>query len=441
MRTPTSPTGHRSISSRPARPSSRCRRSHFCAVEQTRAEVDRRRPQLEAYQKLCADLGADPADEAIAWLLANPVVTSPIIGPRSVRLDGALRALEVSMPSDVLAKLDEIFRARGARLPKRGRGEPLDMRSATLGTSGPEISRVGIGTWQASGSGPWGSGPRSDDHAAIAAIRRAVERGVTWIDTAASYGLGHSEDVVRRALEPWQIGSEVLVFTKCGHPWDPPDRIRTDLAPDSIRRECEGSLRRLGVERIDLYQFHHADPTTPVEESWSTMAELVAEGKVRWAGVSNFDVELLERCEAIVHVDSVQPELNLLRREALREVIPWCRVHGTGVIAYSPLATGVLSGSYDRDRLLELRDDDWRRAHAEGILELVRRCGLIAGRLAVDATALLVAWTLSRDGVTSAICGARSQAHVDGWVGAADLDVPSEALAEIESIVDELGPV
>jgi aryl-alcohol dehydrogenase-like predicted oxidoreductase len=232
------------------------------------------------------------------------------------------------------------------------------VKSAILGTSGPEITRVGFGAWQASGTGPWGSGPRSDDDAAIAAIRRAIERGVSWVDTAASYGLGHSEDVVRRALEPWRIGDEVLVFTKCGHPWDPPDGIRTDLAPDSIRRECEGSLRRLGVERIDLYQFHHADRATPVEESWAMMAGLVREGKVRWAGVPNFDVPLLERCEAIAHVDSVQPELNLLRRDALGDVIPWCRDHGAGVIVYSPLATGALAGVYDRAGLLELPDDD-----------------------------------------------------------------------------------
>jgi aryl-alcohol dehydrogenase-like predicted oxidoreductase len=263
-----------------------------------------------------------------------------------------------------------------------------------------------MGGWQAGGRGAWGAGPRGDDDAAIAAIRRAVERGVTWVDTAASYGLGHSEDVVRRALEPWCIGDEVFVFTKCGHPWDPPDRIRTDLAPASIRRECEGSLRRLGVERIDLYQFHHADPSTPVEESWATMADLVREGKVRWAGVSNFDVELLDRCQAIARVESVQPELNLLRRGALDDVIPWCRDRAVAALAYSPTASG----------------------------ELVGRLRGIADRVNVHPAALAVAWTLTRPGVTGVICGARSPAHVDGWVGAADLEVPLETLAELESI-------
>jgi aryl-alcohol dehydrogenase-like predicted oxidoreductase len=311
------------------------------------------------------------------------------------------------------------------------------MRTATLGRSGPTISRLGIGAWQASGSGPWGSGPRSDDRAAVAAIRQAVECGVTWVDTAASYGLGHSEEVVRRALAPWKVGEEVFVFTKCAHPWDPPDRIRTDLRPVSIRRECEGSLRRLGVERIDLLQFHHPDSTTPIEESWATAAELRREGKVRWAGVSNFDVALLERCEAIDHVDSVQPQLNLMRRDALREVIPWCRQNGSGVIVYSPLASGILAGSYDLGRLLELPEDDWRRVGADRILEHVRELRSIAKRLGVKVAALALAWTLAQDGVTGAIAGARRPEQVAGWIGAADIDLAPETVAEIESIVED----
>jgi aryl-alcohol dehydrogenase-like predicted oxidoreductase len=171
------------------------------------------------------------------------------------------------------------------------------VRTARLGRDGPEITRLGIGGWQAGGTGPWGAGEGADDDAAIAAIRAAIEAGVTWVDTAASYGLGHSEEVVARALQPWRVGEEVLVFSKCAHPWEPPDRIWTDLAPETIRRQCEDSLRRLGVERVDLYQFHHPDPNTPVEASWATLVELVEEGKVRWAGLSNFDVGQLERCE------------------------------------------------------------------------------------------------------------------------------------------------
>lgn len=311
------------------------------------------------------------------------------------------------------------------------------MKSAVLGGSGLRISRLGIGGWQVSGPGAWGSGPRSEDGEAVAAIRRAVECGVTWVDTAAAYGLGHSEEVVAEALGPWNIGEEVLVFTKCGHPWDPPDRIRTDLSPASIRLECEGSLRRLGVERIDLYQLHHADPITPVEESWATMAELVEEGKVRWAGVSNFDVGLLDRCEAVRHVDCHQPELSLLRRGALREVIPWCREHRTGVIAYSPMVTGVLSGAYDAARLEALPADDWRRRSSDQILDLVERLRSIASRIGFTVGALAVAWTLSKDGVTGAICGARCPEHVDGWVTSADAVLDPETVAEIESIVDD----
>jgi aryl-alcohol dehydrogenase-like predicted oxidoreductase len=308
------------------------------------------------------------------------------------------------------------------------------VRSAILGRTGATISRLGFGAWQAGGSGPWGYGPESDDDASIAAIRRAVERGVTWVDTAASYGLGHSEEVVARALVPWTIGQDVLVFTKCGHPWDPPDRIRTDLGPASIRRECEGTLRRLGVERIDLYQFHHADPGTPVEASWATMAELVEEGKVRWGGVSNFDVARLDRCEALRHVDCVQPELNLLRRDALREVIPWCREHGAGVIAYSPMATGALGGAYDAARFEALPAEDWRRRSRGRILDLMDRLRSIAGGIGITVGALVVAWTLTTEGVTGAICGARTPEQVDGWIEG-DVVLPPEVVAEIDSMV------
>jgi aryl-alcohol dehydrogenase-like predicted oxidoreductase len=311
------------------------------------------------------------------------------------------------------------------------------VKTAPLGKTGSNISRLGMGGWQASGSGAWGAGPRSDDRDAVVAIRRAVEGGVTWVDTAASYGLGHSEENVAEALGPWGIGEEVLVFTKCGHPWDPPDRIRTDLGPASIRRECEGSLRRLGVERIDLYQFHHADPRTPVEASWGTMAELVEEGKVRWAGVSNFDVELLDRCEAIRHVDCLQPELSLLRRDALGDVVPWCDAHGTGVIAYSPMATGVLSGTYDAARLEELPADDWRHGSSAHILDLVERLRQIAPRVGVTVGAIAVAWALSNDGVSGVICGARSPEQVNGWIASADVHLDSETLAEIESLAGD----
>lgn len=306
------------------------------------------------------------------------------------------------------------------------------MRRARLGRRGPWISRIGIGGWQAGGTGSWGSGPRSDDDAAMAAIRHAVERGVTWVDTAASYGLGHSEEVVARALRPWRVGEEVLVFTKCGHPWDPPDHIRTDLSPASIRRECDGSLRRLGVERIDLYQFHHADPRTPIEDSWGVMADLCGEGKVRWAGLSNWDIESSRTCEPILHVDALQPELNLLRRSAL-DVLPWSLANGTGVIAYSPLASGLLGGTYDRERLNALPEDDPRSADAERVLTIVPRMRLIAARHDVPIAAVAAAWVLARSGVTGAICGARTVEQVDGWIAAADIGLTDVDLAELDA--------
>jgi aryl-alcohol dehydrogenase-like predicted oxidoreductase len=308
------------------------------------------------------------------------------------------------------------------------------MRTARLGRDGPEISRLGIGGWQAGGNGPWGAGPGADDQETIAAIRSAIEAGVTWVDTAASYGLGHSEEVVRRALEPWRVGDEVLVFTKCAHPWEPPDRIWTELTPASIRAECEGSLRRLGVERIDLYQFHHADPSTPVEESWTTMAELVAEGKVRWAGVSNFSVDLLERCEAIRHVDSLQPELSLLRPEARDDVIPWCRDHGTGVIVYSPNGAGLLTGARDRAWLEAASDEDRMDVPADVISELVERLREIATRVSATLPELVTAWTLAIDGVTGAICGARRPQQVEGWIRASDLDLEPVVVEELAAL-------
>jgi aryl-alcohol dehydrogenase-like predicted oxidoreductase len=206
-----------------------------------------------------------------------------------------------------------------------------------LGNSNLQLSTVGFGAWAAGGGGwAYGWGPQ-DDTASIASIRYALERGVNWIDTAAVYGLGHSEEVLRRALHDAAPRERPYVFTKCGMVWDeqnPSAAPRQVLRPESIRAECEASLRRLGVERIDLYQIHWPDQSgTPVEESWATMVRLVDEGKVRAIGVSNFGVDLLERCEAIRHVDSLQPPLSLIRRQALEAEIPWCAAHGTGVIA------------------------------------------------------------------------------------------------------------
>jgi aryl-alcohol dehydrogenase-like predicted oxidoreductase len=240
------------------------------------------------------------------------------------------------------------------------------------------------------------------------------------------------------------------VFTKGGLVWNERDRMAPPaqtLAPDSIRAEVEASLRRLGVERIDLYQFHWPDAVgTPVEESWAAMERLVEEGKVRAAGVSNFDVALLARCEAIRHVDSLQPPFSLIRRTAAGAEIPWCAEHGTGVIAYSPMQSGLLTDRFDAARVAGLAPDDWRRKSAEfRAPRLDRNLALrdalrpIARRRGVTVSSVAVAWTLAWTGVTGAIVGARSARQVEGWIGAATLELTGEDLDEIGAAVERTG--
>jgi aryl-alcohol dehydrogenase-like predicted oxidoreductase len=324
----------------------------------------------------------------------------------------------------------------------------LDTRR--LGTTDLEITTVGFGAW-AIGGGGWafGWGPQ-DDASSVAAIRHAVDRGVNWLDTAAIYGLGHSEEVVGRALREIPAAERPYVFTKGGmvpdraRPYDEPQRT---LRPESIRREVEASLARLGVERIDLYQFHWPDAIgTPVEDSWGEMARLVEEGKVRAAGVSNFDVALLERAEAIRHVDTLQPPFSLIRRDSGADVIPWAAAHGTGVIVYSPMQSGILTDTFSAERLATMAGDDWRR-RSEHFLEpnLSRNLALrdalrpIARRHGATVSAVAVAWTLAWRGVTGAIVGARDAAQVDGWIGAGSLRLTAEDLAEIAEALRTTG--
>ena len=315
-----------------------------------------------------------------------------------------------------------------------------------LGGSDLHLSTVGFGAW-AIGGGGWafGWGPQ-DDSASIASIRHALERGVNWIDTAAVYGLGHSEEVVRRALEGIPAADRPFLFTKCGMIWDegnPEAQPRQVLEPSSIRAECEASLRRLGVERIDLYQFHWPDQTgTPVEESWQTMAALVDEGKVAAIGVSNFDIGLLERCEAVRHVDSLQPPFSLIRRQAAESEIPWCASHRTGVIGYSPLQSGILTESFSLARVQSLPPDDWRRRSSEfKPPRLARNLALrdalqpVAQRHGTTVSAVAIAWTLAWPGVTGAIVGARSPEQVDGWIGAATLELTLDDLDDIAKAI------
>ena len=323
------------------------------------------------------------------------------------------------------------------------------MKTRQLGSGGPQLSTVGFGTWAI--GGPWRFGwGEVDDDESVAAIRHAIERGVNWIDAAAVYGLGHAEEVVGEAVKPFRAGEDVYLFTKCGRVWDglPEGEVGNDLRPDSIRRECEASLRRLGVERIDLYQFHWPDWTTgtPIEESWGVMAELVDEGKVRWIGVCNHDVEQLERCEAVCHVDSLQPELSLLARGARSELLPWADGHGTGVIAYSPMASGMLTGAFDHDRIERLDPGDWRRGSPvfqepalSTNLALVDGLRSLAERLGMTVPSLAVGWVLAQQGVTGAIVGARRPAHVDGWLAAGEGDQDEGVLRQIDELIAETG--
>ena len=323
----------------------------------------------------------------------------------------------------------------------------MTIPTAPLGSSGAQLTRIGLGTWAI--GGPWRFGWGAvEDADSIAAIRRALELGVNWVDTAPIYGLGHSEEVVGRALEGRAPGEDVFVFTKCGRRTLPDGSPYGDLRPQSIREECEASLRRLGVERIDLFQIHWPDLDTgaALEDSWGAMAELVDVGKVRWIGVSNFDVERLERCEPIRHVDSVQPPLSMLQRGALRGVIPWAAAHETGVIVYSPMASGLLSGSFDRSRLSALPRDDMRLSRPEFTepalsqnLALIERVRAIAERRGATVAEVAIGWTLAHEGVTAAIVGARRPDQLDQWIGAPNIKISPEDLREIEEAITETG--
>jgi aryl-alcohol dehydrogenase-like predicted oxidoreductase len=318
----------------------------------------------------------------------------------------------------------------------------MKLNKRQLGTSGLEITSVGFGSWAAGGGGwSFGWGPQ-DDEASIAAIRRAIAHGVHWIDTAAIYGLGHSEEIVHRALSDIPASERPFIFTKGGliadrsRPFEPPQR---NLRPESIRAEVEASLRRLAVERIDLYQFHWPDETgTRLEDSWGEMVHLVEEGKVRAAGVSNFNVAMLECCERIRHVDSLQPPFSLIHRQAAADLITWCAAHGTGVIVYSPMQSGLLTESFTAERVSRLAEDDWRRRDPEfQEPNLSRNIALrdalrpIAERYGTTVSVIAVAWTLSWPGITGAIVGARSAQQVDGWIQAGSIELTSDDLEVI----------
>jgi aryl-alcohol dehydrogenase-like predicted oxidoreductase len=309
-----------------------------------------------------------------------------------------------------------------------------------LGHSDLQITPLGVGAWAMGGSGwRFGWGPQ-DDRDSIAAIRKALESGINWIDTAAVYGLGHSEEVVARALEG--VRHRPYVFTKCERIWNERGELTGNLKAESLRRECEASLRRLKVDVIDLYQIHWPQPEEDVEEGWTTLAKLKEEGKVRYIGVSNFNVSQLKRAQAIAPVTSLQPPYSLLARGVEKEILPYCAEQNIGVIVYAPMRSGLLSGAMTRERAGALREDDWRRRDADfqepnlsrnlQLVELLRSIGKRHGRTPGEVA---IAWTLRHPAVTAAIVGLRRPEQVSGIIGAAEFRLSPEEVGEIDSFL------
>jgi aryl-alcohol dehydrogenase-like predicted oxidoreductase len=316
------------------------------------------------------------------------------------------------------------------------------MKARQLGNTDMQITPIGFGTWAVGGGGyQFGWGPQ-DDEQSIAAIHHALDLGINWIDTAAVYGLGHAEEIVGRVLKNRVERPDV--FTKCSRVWDDNGEIRGNLKAESIRRECEASLRRLQTDVIDLYQMHWPNPEQDIEEGWEAMAELQQEGKVRNIGVSNFNVSQMERVMKIAPISSLQPPYSLIHREVEQEILPFCQEHHIGVIVYSPMMSGLLSGTMTRDRIKKLPEDDWRKRDPEfqeprlsRNLALVEKLGEIAYMHGRTTGEVAIAWTLAHPGVTAAIVGARGPSQVDGIIGAAEFRLTDSELHEIEKFVAE----
>jgi aryl-alcohol dehydrogenase-like predicted oxidoreductase len=318
-----------------------------------------------------------------------------------------------------------------------------------FGKTGMNITRVGFGSW-AIGGGDWAVGwGDQEDKDSIQAIQHAVSCGVNWIDTAAIYGLGRSEEVVAAAMRDIPKSERPFIFTKCGligdkaNPNELPKRVG---APASIRREVEGSLQRLEVEQIDLYQMHWpANDGTPVEEYWQVLLDLKKEGKIRAAGLSNHNVEQLTAAEKLGHVDTLQPPFSAIKREVGDKELAWCHQHNTGVIVYSPMQAGLLTGAFSRERVAALPKNDWRSRNAEFTENLDKNLAVaasmakVAARHNVSTASVAVAWTLAWPGVTAAIVGARGPKQVDGWLAAASLALSRDDMEEIGAVIASSG--
>lgn len=311
------------------------------------------------------------------------------------------------------------------------------LKTTELGSTGMEITRVGFGAWAVGGGGfEWSWGAQEDEDS-VAAIHRALELGVNWIDTAAQYGFGHSEEVVGRAIA--SLDERPFIFTKGGQPEGPGGATLHDLTRDGLRRELEGSLSRLGLATVDLYQIHWPIPDEQIEEGWAALVELRDEGLARHIGVSNFSVEQLRRSQQIAPVETLQPPYSLIARDVEEEILPFARLKDIGVIVYSPMGSGLLTGAMSRERIEGLPDDDWRRRappfrdpQLSENLELIERLGVVAERHDTTPGAVAVAWTLRNPAVNAAIVGFRRPTQVDSIAVAANLELDEEDVAEIE---------
>lgn len=316
------------------------------------------------------------------------------------------------------------------------------MQTKQLGNSELQITPIGYGAW-AIGGGNWQFGWGSqDDQDSVAAIQRALDLGINWIDTAAVYGLGHSEEIVAKALK--DSSHHPYIFTKCSLIWDEQGQLGRSLKADSIRREVEASLRRLQVDVIDLYQIHWPNPDADIEEGWETLAKLKDEGKVRYIGVSNFNVDQMRRAQTIAPITSLQPPYSLVKPDVEHEILPFCQEHNIGVIVYSPMQSGLLTGAMTKERAANLPDNDWRKNNAEfqelrlsrnlSLVELLRQIGQRHGRSPGEVA---IAWTLRHPAVTAAIVGGRNAKQVEGIIGAAEFRLSEAEQDEIKTFLDQ----
>ena len=318
------------------------------------------------------------------------------------------------------------------------------MLKKQLGTSDLNITPIGFGAW-AIGGGNWAFGwGAQDDAESIATIHEAIELGINWIDTAAVYGLGHSEEVVAQALEGVPQNDRPYIFSKCGRVWGEERVIGKNLKAESIRQECENSLRRLNIDVLDLYQIHWPEPIEDIEEGWQTMLKLKEEGKARYVGVSNFNVKMMERIRKFGPITSLQPPYSLIKRDIEQEILPYCEQHSIGTLIYSPMASGLLTGAWTHERLATLPDDDWRRekgsnfqepnfTHNLKLVELLREIGMPHAKSPGEVA---IAWVLRNPNVTAAIVGARKVGQLSELVPAAEMVLREDEVARIESFIE-----